>query len=187
MNITFINGSPSKNSKTFALLKYLEQLLIGKNIQVTLYDLREKSIPIVMPEFHKNPIDSPNKSVKEFVKVIENSHGIILGTPLYHGSYSGILKNALDNLAYDAFRNKVIGIVSCAGGGRIPNANEHLSTVVRTMYGYSTQTHIASCYEDYQIVDEKYLLKNNDIKERCERLSNELIHLCNLHSNYAIT
>ncbi|WP_246348558.1 NAD(P)H-dependent oxidoreductase [Bartonella callosciuri] len=32
--------------------------------------------------------------------------------PFYQGSYSGVLKNALDNLAYDAFLSKLVGLIS---------------------------------------------------------------------------
>ncbi|WP_375633527.1 MULTISPECIES: NADPH-dependent FMN reductase [unclassified Bartonella] len=38
-----------------------------------------------------------------FVKTIADADDVILASPVYHGSYSGGLKNALDNLDYDAF------------------------------------------------------------------------------------
>ncbi|WP_375694260.1 NADPH-dependent FMN reductase [Bartonella sp. AD24XZML] len=41
--------------------------------------------------------------VYTFVKTIADADDVILASPVYHGSYSGGLKNALDNLDYDAF------------------------------------------------------------------------------------
>ena len=40
----------------------------------------------------------------------------ILGTPNYHGSFSGILKNALDHLNMDYFKMKPVGLIGNSGG-----------------------------------------------------------------------
>ena len=40
----------------------------------------------------------------------------VLGTPNYHGSYSGILKNALDHLTMDDFKMKPVGLIGNSGG-----------------------------------------------------------------------
>jgi NAD(P)H-dependent FMN reductase len=44
------------------------------------------------------------------------AHGIILGTPEYHGGYSGVLKNALDLCGFKEFEGKVVGLVAVSGG-----------------------------------------------------------------------
>lgn len=82
--------------------------------------------------------------MRKFVKEVASLDALILGTPLYHGSYSGVLKNALDNLASDAFKDKIVGLTSNAGGMRNTQACEHLRSVVRTLYGYPTQTQIGT-------------------------------------------
>ncbi|WP_375612108.1 MULTISPECIES: NADPH-dependent FMN reductase [unclassified Bartonella] len=45
-----------------------------------------------------------------FVKTIADANDVILASPVYHGSYSGGLKNALDNLEYNAFGIKFLVI-----------------------------------------------------------------------------
>ncbi|WP_375667310.1 NADPH-dependent FMN reductase [Bartonella sp. CL435QHHD] len=45
-----------------------------------------------------------------FVKTIADANDVILASPVYHGSYSGELKNALDNLEYNAFGIKFLVI-----------------------------------------------------------------------------
>jgi len=47
---------------------------------------------------------------------VQQAHGIILGTPTYHGGYSGVLKNALDLMGFDEFEGKMIGLVGISGG-----------------------------------------------------------------------
>ena len=44
------------------------------------------------------------------------SHGIILGTPVYHGGISGVLKNALDLMGSKEFEGRMVGLVGVAGG-----------------------------------------------------------------------
>src|SRR3989338_11575816 len=104
MKITLICGSIAKKSHTYHLLKYLENLLNGKGVETAFWDLKTKQMMFAMPELHRTPIETPDDKVKEFIRLVESSDGVIIGSPLYHGSYSGVLKNALDNLYLDAFR-----------------------------------------------------------------------------------
>ena len=39
-----------------------------------------------------------------------------MGTPEYHGGYSGVLKNAIDLMGFDEFEGKVVGLVGVSGG-----------------------------------------------------------------------
>lgn len=66
------------------------------------------------------------------------AHGIILGTPEYHGGYSGVLKNALDLLGFRQVGGKVIGLIAVAGGalgGSYPLSA--LRAVCRSLHGWA--------------------------------------------------
>jgi FMN reductase len=58
---------------------------------------------------------------------LQETHGIILGTPEYHGSISGVLKNMLDLMSADQFEGKVVGLLGVAGGH--PGAISSLNTM----------------------------------------------------------
>ena len=178
VKITLICGSTATKSHTRCLLKHIESLLHEKSVETSFWDLRDKHMVFAVPELHATPMETPDKNVKDFIKLIESSDGIVIGSPLYHGSYSGVLKNALDNLYLDAFRNKAVALVSHGYGVRNAiKACEHLRSVIRTLYGYTLQTEIGTGMEDYQEADTEFTLTNKDIKERCVRLVNELINL----------
>ncbi len=175
MKILIICGSIAQKSHTRALLQYCETLLTDRNIEVEFWDLLTRPLSFVIPEFHKDPTQTPNENVKALNTAVKNADGIILGSPLYHGSYSGVLKNALDNLPYDAFKNKPVGLVSNGGMRNGAHPCEHLRLVVRALYGYVLQSQIGTGEKDYKEVVDKYELEEKEIKDRAVRLVDELI------------
>ena len=73
------------------------------------------------------PMDAPEKAERserasELVFVLRQSHGIILVSTGYHGSISGLIKNALDyveDMRGDEavyFDGRAVGCVACAHG-----------------------------------------------------------------------
>lgn len=177
MKITLICGSVAKKSHTQALLQYIENLLLAQKIEAVLWDFKAKPLVFAIPELHRNPIETPDNNVKEFIKLIENSTGLVIGSPLYHGSYSGVLKNALDNLYLDALRNKAVGLVSHGAGSRASIlACEHLRGVIRTLHGYTLQTQMSTGLEDYAESSDGFELTNSDIKNRCVKFVDELVN-----------
>ena len=68
---------------------------------------------------------------------------LILGTPNYHGSFSGILKNALDHLNMDHFKMKPVGLICNSGGIVSSEPLSHLRVIVRFTWYCCTN---ANCY-----------------------------------------
>ena len=66
---------------------------------------------------------------------IKEADGIIFGTPEYHGSMSGVLKNMLDLMSQEQLEGKIAGLVGVAGGhtGAINSLNT-MRTVGRNMH-----------------------------------------------------
>ena len=176
MKILLICGSIAEKSHTKALMKYLETLFVAKNLKTEFWDLKEKSLPIALPQYHRDPLQHPDKIVKDFVTAVASADVVILGSPLYHGSFSGVLKNALDNLRGDAFLGKWAGLVGNAGSPRASHVQlVHLRHVVNTLCGYSLQTQVGTSGQDYEENDTTYVLNYEAIKERCQRLVAEAV------------
>ena len=68
---------------------------------------------------------------------VKEAHGIILGTPEYHSSFSGVLKNALDLMGFDEFEGKLVGLVGVSGGkmGAF-DAMQHLRGICRAIHAW---------------------------------------------------
>lgn len=178
MNVAIIIGSVRQPSLTRVLCRFLADCFTEKSISISWVDLRENPLPITDPDYHHDVSSNPSLVVREFVKTVDQADGIILASPLYQGSYSGVLKNAIDNLAYDAFLDKAVGLVSNGSSAKkctIPC--EHLVPVVRTLYGYPLQCQVAACKDDFISNDdgESWELADQDVKERCRRLVNEMV------------
>jgi azobenzene reductase len=63
---------------------------------------------------------------------IKDVQGVILGTPEYHNSLTGALKNALDLCGFAEFEHKMVGVIGVAGGGMgAINSINHLRTIMR--------------------------------------------------------
>src|SRR5207247_9510974 len=56
------------------------------------------------------------KDVFRLRQEVKQAQGIILGTPEYHGGYSGVLKNALDLLGFEELEGNMLGLVGVSGG-----------------------------------------------------------------------
>ena len=97
-------------------------------------------LPMYQPE---NPERS--EAARDLVAHLALADGIILGSPGYHGSISGLVKNALDyaeDLRTDArpyFSGRAVGCIAAAGGwpGAV-NTLGALRDIVHSLRGWPT-------------------------------------------------
>jgi FMN reductase len=76
-----------------------------------------------LPHFNPGPA-GPSAEQTELAQAVRDADGIILATPGYHGSLSGVVKNALDTLELTRsdprpyFHGKPVGIIITADGAQ---------------------------------------------------------------------
>ncbi len=175
MNVLLINGSPANFSHTRALLDYLEIHFSQQGAECETVDLINSVLPINDPVYHADAMQSPDEKVKAFAQKVKDADIIVLGTPLYHGSYSGLLKLALDNLDGDAFAGKIILLSSNASGPRnAMQAAQELVIVGRTMGGRVHESLIGTCKSDFTQTDSGLELTEQSIRKRCQDIVQEL-------------
>lgn len=92
-----------------------------------LVDLRALDLPTFDPGA-EDAGDAP--ALRE---TIRSADAVLLGTPMYHGSYSGVLKNALDYCGFEEFEGETVGLFAVAGGSFPITPLEHLRSVCRSL------------------------------------------------------
>ncbi|MEY2333754.1 NADPH-dependent FMN reductase [Acidithiobacillus ferrianus] len=178
MKILIILGSIRQPSLTRILAERAATAYADRGMSVDWVDPRARPLPIADPNYHHDVADTPDANVRTMVRQVAEANGIVLASPLYHGSFSGVLKNAIDSLSFDAFRDKPVGLLSHGNQSkRCAQPCEHLLPVVRTIYGIALQTQVASCKGDFSknSVSGEITLIDGDTTLRCERQADEMI------------
>lgn len=129
MKILGISGSLRKGSFNTAILKTMQTRYSG-DVEFEIADLSE--IPLYNGDLDG---DNPPETVTKFKAAIEKADALIMATPEYNYSVTGVLKNAIDWASRPAFKSplkdKHIGIISSSmgftGGVR---AQQHLKTIL---------------------------------------------------------
>jgi FMN reductase len=107
MSVVAIASSPSRNSRSARLADHAVSRLQGLNAQ-TLH-LRDLS-PVALLS-----ADFEAEGVHQSLKLVQESAALIIATPIYKASYSGLLKVFLDLLPQDGLAGKVILPVATSG------------------------------------------------------------------------
>ena len=127
--------------------------------------------------------DTYPEGVFKLRKQVREAQGLILGTPEYHGGYSGILKNALDLMGFDEIEGKMIGLVGVAGGalGAV-NALNSLRTIGRTLHAWVIPEQ-ASIPQAHQHFDDDGRLRDGDLEDRVKKVGQQVARFAFLHTS----
>ncbi len=139
MKIVALCGSLAQGSATRQALQIALEGAAQHGADIELLDLREFDLP-----FEGQP---ETQDVARLKAAVQQADGIILGTPEYHGGYSGVLKNALDLMGFDEFQGKMVGLVAVAGGalgGTGPMLS--LRNVCRTVHAWVVPNQVGIAY-----------------------------------------
>ncbi len=97
-----------------------------------------------LPHFNPGP-SGPSPEQAELTEAVRKADGIILATPGYHGSLSGVVKNALDTLELTRtderpyFHGKPVGIIITADGAQAGGTTlMAVRAIIHAMRGWPT-------------------------------------------------
>lgn len=157
VKIVGIGGSLRNDSYSQLALKLAAQRIEALGAEVEILDLREMQLPFCNGE--KSYPDYPD--VEKLRNAVQQADGLILATPEYHGSVSGVMKNALDLMNFEQLSDKVTGLISVLGGQSNSNALNDLRVIMRWVHAWVIPEQIAigqawnAFSNDGKIVDEK--------------------------------
>jgi len=137
-----------------------------------LVDLRTLDVPL-FGRAGREPGDVP-----ELTRRVRDADAVVLGTPMYHGSYSSPLKTALDYCGFDEFEHKTVGLLAVSGGSFPLPALEHLRSVCRSLNAWTLPYQAAvpnshDSFADGEFVDE-------DLAARVETVGRRVVQYASI-------
>ena len=176
MKFAIILGSIRIGRKSHKIAYYLEKKIKQRGIDVAMIDLAEHPLP--MMEEENGTIHNPTGDISVIGAQLKEADAMILVSPEYHGSFSGVLKNALD-FYWAEFNKKPIGVVTTGSGkmGGI-NASTQMQHVVLSLGAYPLPTKLL-IPEIQNAFDDQFEPLREDIVRNSERFLNEFSWFAN--------
>lgn len=134
MKVMILTGSNRKMATSAKLAEHAAHFINQQGEKVTLFDLHKRPLPFYSPD-ESHP---EHEHLSALHQEMLSANAIILITPEYHGSMSGVMKNALDHLGQTHFNGKVVLSASSAGGAVGVSSLLQLQAVVRNLHGINT-------------------------------------------------
>lgn len=176
MKGVIIVGSARVDSHTKALAQYLKGQFNEKDVEVDVFDLADQPLHTLDVSGATNPPTEYQNNAQELREKAREADFLILGTPNYHGSYSGILKNALDHLTMDDFKMKPVGLIGNSGGIVSAEPLSHLRLIVRSLLGIAVPTQIATHDSDYgKLEDGTFFLQDEEFQLRSRLFVEQIV------------
>jgi FMN reductase len=115
--IVGMGGTTRPGSSSEKALRYALALAEAQGADVKLFDGASINLPMYAPESSVR-----SEGAQQLIAALRRAHGVILSTPCYHGSISGLVKNALDyteDMSRDAepyLDGRAVGLIVCGHG-----------------------------------------------------------------------
>jgi FMN reductase len=163
MSVVAVNGSPSTTSKTHALAAAAIEIA-GSGTLVNVGDL----------DAHALLMRGKHASVTDAVTAIGSSSILVLVTPVYRATYSGLLKLVLDQLPTDALDGTAVVLAATGGSSaHFLALDTGLRSVVASLRGWSVPTVIYATSADFTDAGEP----GPDVLDALRRALDEAGHL----------
>ncbi len=168
-----LGGSLRTPSRTLKALRIALEGAAAAGAEVRLLDLKRLKFPLY--DDRPDPETYP-EAVFRLLEEVRWADGLLLATPVYHGTLSGSLKNALDFLELLAdddppwLGGRVVGLIAVAGGSAGENAINSLLFTCKALHAWAVPTGVVvpgSAFRNDELSDLR-------IQERLRRLGREV-------------
>lgn len=171
INVVGICGSLRKGSTTHSALTLALNGAREAGASVELLDLTEYDLV-----FHGSSQYEQGypEDVNRLKNKITRAQGILLGTPEYHSSFSGVLKNALDLMGYGEFQNKVVGLIGVSGGRMGANNALSMLRIVCSSLGAWVVPSEVSIPRASEVIDENGNINDTELEKRVKAIGQQV-------------
>ena len=178
VKVVGLGGSLAPRSNSLAALKVALRAAADEGAETTLFDVGEMDLPM----FRRGMDVVPDRA-RELCDTVEEASGMIWASPLYHGTISGAFKNTLDWL--DLLRDndppflsdRIVGLISTAGGAQGLQAINTMEFVVRALRGMAVPL-VAPVSKAYRAFDDAGRATEDTIDQLLQALGREVASLC---------
>jgi FMN reductase len=177
LNIVGLGGSVASTSKSRAALETALAGAEDAGAKTQLLDIRVLALPIYNPEH-----DEPGRGAVELIESCHASDGLLWSSPLYQGTISGALKNALDWLRLLGDRDppylhdKVVGLISTAGGTQGLQAINTMEFAVRALRGWAVP-YVVPVAAASRVFDSDGRIKEESVELQLRTLGSEVVRV----------
>jgi FMN reductase len=170
VKIVGIAGSLRPDSYSQVALQVAAQKLQALGAEVEILDLRQLQLPFC--DGSKAYPQYPD--VTRLQAAFSQADGIVLVSPEYHGSVSGVLKNALDLMSFDQLSDKVAGFISILGGQSNSNALNEMRIIMRWVHAWSIPEQVA-IGQAWQAFSPEGKLTDDKLSKRLDEFASSLV------------
>jgi FMN reductase len=187
IKVVGVGGSLAIQSSSLAALRIALEGAAEAGAQTELLDIRELSLPMYAPDISEVP-----ESVSQLCDSVHRADGLLWSSPLYHGTISGSFKNALDWLQLLSDRkpayltDKVVGLISTAGGTQGLQAVNTMEFVVRALRGWAVPL-VIPIPQAWRVFDSEGHSHDEKIAEQLHALGHEVTRAARQFTTQVIT
>ena len=165
LKVLGVGGSMREGSYSTRAVRLCLESARGRGAEARLLELRTAGLPMFRPD------GDADAAAREVGGLVRWADAFVLGSPDYHGSMSGAIKNFLD-FHWEEFAGKLFGYV-CASHEKGLTVMEQMRTAVRQCYGWSLPYGVSVHGE--QDFDDSGAVLNPRLRERLGMLARDVM------------
>jgi FAD reductase [NAD(P)H] len=172
MKLLGISGTIA-GSKTLAVIQeVLEQIKTEyPEVDVELLDMKQYDVQFCDG---RDP-STYTGDTKKVIDIVASADFYIIGTPIFNGSISGVLKNLFDLVPVSAFRKKVMGFI--ANGGTYQHylvIENQLKPIAGYLRAFTSPSYVYVHKDQFNSNNE---IIDDDVKKRLVNLGKEVVFM----------
>jgi FMN reductase len=170
-----LGGSLREKSYSRAALREALRIAEAEGAATEMLDVRELNLPMFVPDL---PIEgypsSQQASITRLIETCRRADAMIWSSPTYHGTVSGVVKNALDFIELLAddeppyLQGRAVGIMTLPD----PTTLIAMMNAVHELRAWLAPTQVTLSRQDFTA---ELILHNERAQRRLARLVNELL------------
>jgi len=159
-----VSGSRRDGSHTLKTIREILHAAETVGARTDCIDLGSVDLPLYHPDR-----DDQGESAR-LTELVRDADAVVLGSPVYHGSYSSTFRNFHDYCSSDEFEDTAVALVAVAGGSTYTATLDHMRSTVRGVHGNVIPEQLgvpsaSSKFENGELVDDALAERVTDLAD----------------------